>query len=116
MASASQPERVYAFQPPINEEKLEKQHIYYVFRGKEDQENQPWFPGNLFDLEYDGESLGEAQVVLVEAQRLEDLTEYDAILTGFEDEDALRQAVADWLGFKPEDQKQGFYKVLFRWL
>lgn len=116
MSSPSKAKREYAFQQPINEEKLEKQRIYYVYRAKGEQEAQPWFPGNIFDLKYQGDGLGEAQVVLVEAMRFEDLTEYDAILTGFEDEEALRGAVGTWLGLDPLDPKAGFYKVLFRWL
>lgn len=116
MSAPSQPQRAYAYRQPIDEEKLRKQRIYYAYRGKEEQEKQPWFPGNIFDVRYGDEPLGEAQVILVEALRLQDLTEYDAILTGFPDEDELRKAVAQWLDFDPEDEKQGFYKILHRWL
>ncbi|MFQ6013777.1 MAG: hypothetical protein ACE5LS_09125, partial [Thermoplasmata archaeon] len=63
------------------------------------------------------ERLGEAQVILVEAQRLEDLTQYDSLLTGFgEDTEELRAAIRSWLGFQGEAGKEGFFKVLYRWI
>ncbi len=107
----------YAYQPPIDEEKLRKQLVYYVYRGKEEADKEPWFPGNLFDVQLEEDQLGEAQVILVEAQRLEDLTQYDAMLTGFgEDVEELRNAIRSWLGFRGEAKKEGFFKVLYRWL
>ncbi|MDX1535134.1 MAG: hypothetical protein R3291_05895 [Thermoplasmata archaeon] len=117
MAAATTKRREYVFAPPINEEKLRKQLIYYLYRSKDEASAQPWFPGNLFDLKLGDEALGEAQVILVEAQRLEDLTQYDALLTGFEENvEDLRNAVRSWLGFKGEAKKEGFFKVLYRWI
>lgn len=116
MASPNPPKKSYVYQAPVNEKKLRQQLVYYVYRGKEEAEKEPWFPGNLFDVKLGEESLGEAQVILVEAQRTEDLTEYDARLTGFEDEEELREAVRAWLGFQGDARKEGFFKVLFRWL
>lgn len=117
MVAPGQVKRSYTYQPPINEEKLRKQLVYYVYRGKGEADKEPWFPGNLFDVQVGDERLGEAQVILVEAQRLEDLTQYDAMLTGFGEEvEELRKAIRLWLGFRGEAKKEGFFKVLFRWL
>ncbi len=117
MVAPGQVKRSYTYQPPINEEQLRKQRVYYVYRGKGEADKEPWFPGNLFDVQVGDERLGEAQVILVEAQRLEDLTQYDAMLTGFGEEvEELRKAIRLWLGFRGEAKKEGFFKVLFRWL
>ncbi len=75
-----------------------------------------WFPGNIFNIWLGDEVLGEAQVILVEAQKVEDLTVYDALLTGFQTLEELRDAIVDWFGFKGSVEKQGFFKVLYRWL
>ncbi|MFQ5908748.1 MAG: hypothetical protein ACE5JE_08005 [Thermoplasmata archaeon] len=117
MVAPGTAKRSYAYEPPVNEEKLREQYVYYLYRGKEEAEREPWFPGNLFDVKLGEESLGEAQVILVEAQRLEDLTQYDSLLTGFgEDVTELQDAVRSWLGFRGEAKKEGFFKVLYRWI
>jgi hypothetical protein len=116
MAAPSKPEREYVFHRPINEEKLRKKLIYYAFRNKEQMEKDAWFPGNIFNIKFDDELLGEAQVILVDAQKVEDLTVYDAILTGFETLDKLKDAIIQWFDFKGNVEKQGFFKILYRWL
>ncbi|MCJ2519577.1 MAG: hypothetical protein LN412_01335 [Candidatus Thermoplasmatota archaeon] len=79
-------------------------------------ERDAWFPGNIFNVKLDDKVLGEAQVILVEAQKVEDLTIYDALLTGFQTAEELKDAVIDWFDFKGNVEKQGFLKVLYRWL
>ncbi len=110
------PAREYVYRPPIEEEKLREQRVYYAYRSKEEAEKEMWFPGNIFHVYLGEEELAEAQVVLVEAQKVEDLTVYDALLTGFQSQEELRDAVVSWFGFQGNVEKQGFYKVLFRWL
>lgn len=110
------PAREHVYRPPIDEERLRNQRVYYAYRGKEEAEKQMWFPGNIFHVKLGDELLSEAQVVLVEAVKVEDLTVYDALLTGFQSAEELKEAVVSWLGFQGNVEKQGFYKVLFRWI
>ncbi len=79
-------------------------------------ERDAWFPGNIFNIRLGDETLGEGQVILVEAQKVEDLTVYDALLTGFQTLEELKEAIVRWFDFKGGVEKQGFFKVLFRWL
>ncbi len=114
--AASKSRREYAYQSPINEERLKEKLIYYAYRDKEEMEKNAWFPGNIFNIKLGDDVLGEAQVILVEAQKVEDLTIYDALLTGFKTLEELREAVVKWFDFKGNVDKQGFFKVLYRWL
>ncbi len=110
------PKREYTFRVPINEERLREKLLYYAYRSKEEMEREAWFPGNIFNINYGRDIIGEAQVILVEAQKVEDLTVYDALLTGFQTLEELRAAVIQWFDFKGNVEKQGFFKVLYRWL
>lgn len=116
MSRSEKPKREYVFRPPIDEEKLHSQRVYYAYRSKEEMEKDRWFPGNIFDVKYGDESLGEAQVILVEAEKVEDLTIYDAMLTGFSTQEELKDAVIQWFDLKGNVEKEGFLKVLYRWL
>lgn len=116
MVTPGKPKREYTFRAPINEERLKDKLLYYAYRSKEEMEREAWFPGNIFSVVYGDEELGEAQVILVEAQKVEDLTVYDALLTGFQTVDDLRDAVVQWFDFKGNVEKHGFFKVLYRWL
>lgn len=115
MVTSRKPKREYVYQAPINEEKLRQQLIYHAYRSREEWKNQPWVPGNLFDVWLRDENLGEAQVILEEARWIKDLTAQDALLTGFQNEKELRQAVTTWLGLG-DTQKEVVFRVLYRWL
>ncbi|MFQ5946887.1 MAG: hypothetical protein ACE5NC_11700 [Anaerolineae bacterium] len=116
MASAEKPSREFHYRAPINEERLREKLLYYAYRSKEEMEGDTWFPGNIFHIHYGNDVVGEAQVILVEAHKVEDLTVYDALLTGFQTLEELQDAVVQWFDFKGNIEKQGFFKVLFRWL
>jgi hypothetical protein len=53
--------------------------------------------------------------VLPEAVRLEDLTVYDAMVTGLKSVEELRAFVSGALRLDP-DPKAGLIKILYRWL
>ncbi|MFQ5837811.1 MAG: hypothetical protein ACE5HJ_03405 [Thermoplasmata archaeon] len=116
MTSSAKPAREYVYHGPINEEKLREKLTYYAYRDKTQMEKDAWFPGNIFNIKLDDEVLGEAQVILVEAQKVEDLTVYDALLTGFQTLEELKDAIVQWFRFKGSVDKQGFFKILYRWL
>ncbi len=110
------PRRELVVEDPRVEGKLRDKRVYIAYRRREDMERDPWFPGNIFHVKYKGEELGEAQVILPEALRLEDLSVYDAMVTGLKDVKELREFVAGAVKLDPRDEKAGFYKILFRWL
>ncbi len=116
MVTPGKPKREYTFRAPINEERLRAKLLYYAYRSKEEMEKEAWFPGNIFYIVYGDEVVGEAQVILVEAQKVEDLTVYDALLTGFQTLENLKDAVVQWFDFRGNVEKHGFFKVLYRWL
>lgn len=115
-APPSPPQREVVIDDGRLERKLKDKRVYIAYRRREEMERDPWFPGNIFHVKYKAESLGEAQVILPEAIRLEDLTVYDALVTGLKDVEELRSFVARAVRVDQSDPKAGFYKILFRWL
>ncbi len=115
MAAAPRPPRIAVYEDPRMEGTLRDRRVYLAFRRKEEMEKDPWFPGNIFQVKYRDELLGEAQVVLPEAVRLEDLTVYDAMVTGLKSVEELRSFVSGALRLDP-DPKAGLIKILYRWL
>ncbi len=115
MAATPRPPRIAVYEDPRMEGTLRDRRVYLAFRRKEEMEKDPWFPGNIFQVKYRDELLGEAQVVLPEAVRLEDLTVYDAMVTGLKSVEELRSFVSGALRLDP-DPKAGLIKILYRWL
>jgi hypothetical protein len=114
--AAKTPLREFVVEDPKLEAMLRDKRSYIAYRRKEDMEREPWFPGNIFHVRFAEETIGEAQVILPEAIRFEDLTIYDAMVTGFQDVEQLRDFVAGTLKLDSKEPKQGFYKILYRWL
>jgi hypothetical protein len=105
-----------AIDEPELGEKLEKQLVWQVFLPPEQVESgMLFFPAKLA-VTHRGTPVGEAQIILSERWEVEDLTKYDAIVSGYDSlEEYLESLKRHFPKAKRIERAEG-YKILFRWL
>ncbi|OGS48419.1 MAG: hypothetical protein A3K68_01385 [Euryarchaeota archaeon RBG_16_68_13] len=102
---------------PGAEEKLRKQYVYQTYLSEEDLGRLKVVPGNRLLVKFQDEIVGEGQAILVEPMTLERVTPYDAMISGYENTEAMRKHLsATVLKGAKKPSAAEFYRVLFRWL
>ncbi len=111
------PPRTLVFTHPGQAGKLREQFVYQGYVTREERTRQNMSNGNRLVIKFRDEVIGEGQINLIEATNLERLSQYDAILSGLQDEQILRKHVAETVlkGERKPAQAE-FFRVLFRWL
>ena len=111
------PPKNLVFVHPSQEPKLREQFVYQGYVSCDEQARQRIINGNRLVIKFKDEVIGEGQINLIEKTSLENLSAYDAILSGLENVEALRKHVVETVlrGERKPAQVE-FFRVLFRWL
>ena len=111
------PPKNLVFVHPGQEQKLREQFVYQGYVSEEERAKQKMINGNRLVIKFRDEVVGEGQINLIEKTNLESLSAYDAILSGFENVDALRNHLVETvLKGERKPAHAEFFRVLFRWL
>ena len=102
---------------PAAEERLRQQYVYQTHLSQAEMDEKRIVSGNRLVVRFKDEVVGEGQAILVEKTTLDRVTKYDAMMSGFEDDKALRTYLLTTVlsGVRKPDQVP-FWKVLYRWL
>ena len=98
------------------QEKLRGQLVYQACVSKRDMEQQKYFMGNRLVIKFKEEVIGEGQIILISKVTYPDLTQYDAVVGGYDQLDDLLVDVKARVGVEKTPEKTEFYKILYRWL
>ncbi len=105
-----------AIDEPELGEKVKQQLVWQVFRPPEEVESQMlFFPAKLA-ITHGGDPVGEAQIILSELWEIEDLSKYDAIVSGYETREAYLESLKKYFPKAKKLERAAGYKILFRWL
>lgn len=98
------------------EEKLRNQLVYQACVSKKEMEQQKYFMGNRLVVKFQQEVIGEGQIILIQKVTYPELTQYDAVVGGYEKLDDLLGDVKARVGIEKTPEKTEFFKILYRWL
>ena len=114
--NAAPPKTIVISYPPA-EPKLRQQYVYQTHLSQGEMDEKRIVSGNRLVVRFKDEVVGEGQAILVEKTNLEKITKYDAMMSGFEDEVALKKHLLATVlaGVRKPDQVP-FWKILYRWL
>jgi hypothetical protein len=115
-ANAAPPKTIVIAYPGA-EERLRQQYVYQTHLSQTEMDEKRIVSGNRLVVKFKDEVVGEGQAILVEKTTLEKVSKYDAMMSGFEDDQVLKKHLLTTVlaGVRKPDQVP-FWKILYRWL
>jgi len=110
------PPKHITFHDGAIEGKLRNQLVYQACISKQEMAQQKYMMGNRLVLKFKEEVIGEGQIILIAPVTYADITQYDAVLGGYERLEELGVHLKSRIPVEKTPEKTEFYKILFRWL
>jgi hypothetical protein len=110
------PPKHLTFTDAAVEGKLRNQLVYQACVSKKDMATQKYMMGNRLVLKYRDEVIGEGQIILIAPVTYADLTQYDAVVGGYEKLEELTGHLVKQIPVEKSPERTEFYKILYRWL